>query len=279
MDYKEVVFTLNPSGDFYQDLLINSLAEAGFDTFEETGSGFKAFIPASQFKETVLIDVISDYQDKLSVSFEINHIPHKNWNELWESSFEPITIGKECYVRASFHPSKPEYPYEIIINPKMAFGTGHHQTTAMMMEFMLEENLEGKLVRDMGSGTGILAFLAEKLGAATVTAIDNDPVCVESIEENAGLNNCHRISSIEGSKEAIPHLFFDIVFANINRNVLIDHLAAYSKVMKAGAELFLSGFYETDLPVLSAEAEKNNFKFQSSKISDNWTAAKFLKEK
>src|SRR5690606_11993269 len=127
MDYKEVVFTLTSAEDFYQDLLINSLAEAGFDTFEETESGFKAYIPADNFVESALKSVISSYQENLSVSYVIRDVPHKNWNEVWESSFEPIIVNGKCYVRADFHEPRPDFPYEITINPKMAFGTGHHQ--------------------------------------------------------------------------------------------------------------------------------------------------------
>lgn len=277
MDYKEVVFTLTSTEDFYQDLLINSLAEAGFDTFEETGSGFNAYIPAASFDETSLQSIISSYQNNLSVSYTVHDIPHKNWNEVWESSFEPIIVSGKCYVRAAFHDPRPDLPYEIIINPKMAFGTGHHQTTALMMEFMLEENLKEKSVLDMGSGTGILAVLAEKLGAASLTAIDNDPVCYESILENAALNNARSVKALLGSKEIIPDQSFDIILANINRNVLLDHLSTYSKVLNSGGLLFISGFYEADFDILKAEADNNNLIFTAGRSFDNWMAAKFLK--
>lgn len=279
MDYKEVVFTLTSTEGFYQDLLINSLAEAGFDTFEETGSGFKAYIPAAAFDEQSLKSIILSYQDNLSASYVINDIPHKNWNEVWESSFEPIIVSGKCYVRAGFHEPRPDFPYEIIINPKMAFGTGHHQTTALMMEFMLEEDLKEKSVLDMGSGTGILAILAEKLGAASLTAIDNDPVCYDSILENAALNNVYSIKALLGSKEIIPDTRFDIIFANINRNILLDHLSSYSNALDPGGLLYLSGFYETDLDILKAQAENNKLDYTGSKMLNNWVAARFLKRK
>lgn len=277
MIYYEVDFTLTDNEDFHQDLLIGALAEAGFDTFEETESGFKAFVAEQNFNEGLLKKVVANFQTSFQITFQINHIQQQNWNEVWESNFSPITISDKCYVRATFHPIKPEFPFEIVIDPKMAFGTGHHQTTSMMMEYMLEEDFNNKSVLDMGCGTGILAILANQLQAKEIVAIDNDPLCLASTQENSQLNNAQHIQAFCGSKEIIPEKEFDIILANINRNILIDQLSAYAKVLKQNGLLFLSGFYEEDLSSIKQEAEKHQLEFNSNKKTDNWIAVKFIK--
>src|SRR5690606_3531787 len=158
-------------------------------------------------------------------------IPHQNWNELWESNFEPLLIADRCYVRATFHEARPEYEFEIVIDPKMAFGTGHHQTTSLMIKLMMEEELKGKNVLDMGCGTGILGIFAYMLGASQVTAIDYDELCYQSALENAALNNYPQMQVICGSKEAIPNDTYDLILANINRNILLDQLEHYKAVL------------------------------------------------
>jgi ribosomal protein L11 methyltransferase len=179
-------------------------------------------------------------------------------------------------VRATFHEAKPDFPYQIVIDPKMAFGTGHHETTSMMMDLMLDADLTGKKVLDMGCGTGILAILASKLDAENITAIDNDPICFESVIENATLNNIENIKAICGSKEVIPDELFDIILANINRNILLDQIARYSEVLKSGGEIYFSGFYETpDLDIIKGEAAKYGLKYISHKKAKEWVAAKF----
>ncbi|HWZ35929.1 MAG TPA: 50S ribosomal protein L11 methyltransferase, partial [Mucilaginibacter sp.] len=176
MNYYEVFFTTITTGDYQQDLLINALGEIGFDTFEETDLGFKAYIQETDFNGDQLDVAVAPYRDMFTFSYEVALIPQKNWNEVWESNFEPITIGDKVFVRATFHEARPEFKYEIVIDPKMAFGTGHHQTTAMMLQLMLENDFAGKKVLDMGCGTGILAIMAAKLGADEIMAIDYDPV-------------------------------------------------------------------------------------------------------
>jgi ribosomal protein L11 methyltransferase len=277
MDYYELIFTTHPTEDYQQDILINALGEIGFDTFEELDFGFNAYIPASQFDEHNLDDVLGRYREMFTFSYEISVIPQKNWNELWESNFEPITVGNKIFVRATFHKYRPEYPYEIIIDPKMAFGTGHHQTTAMMLELMLEGDFAGKRVLDMGCGTGILAIMATKLGSAEVVAIDNDPVCFESTLENAKLNNAENICAICGSKETIPNEKFDIILANINRNILVDQVERYSKILKLKGEIYLSGFFEKDLELITAECRKHHLKYKNYIKNKDWVAVKFIK--
>jgi ribosomal protein L11 methyltransferase len=181
-------------------------------------------------------------------------------------------------VRATFHEPRPEFKYEIVIDPKMAFGTGHHQTTAMVLEHMLENDFAGKKVLDMGCGTGILAIMASKLGAANIVAIDYDPVCYESTIENSQLNNITNITALCGSKEAIPAEQYDAILANINRNILIDQMSRYAEALKPGGEIYFSGFYESpDLDIIKDEAGKYGMKYITHKKDKEWVAAKFVK--
>jgi len=276
MNYYELHFTTAPTEDYQQDLLINELAEIGFDTFEEVEQGFKAYIPTSDFNKQLLEEHLVQYQQLFSFTYKVNLIPQKNWNEVWESNFEPIQIRDKIWVRATFHQPRAEFPFEIVIDPKMAFGTGHHETTSMMMDMMLDADFTNKKVLDMGCGTGILAILASKLGAGDITAIDYDPVCYESTIENAALNRIHTITAICGSKEVMPDDQFDIILANINRNILLDQISRYSEVLKPGGEVYFSGFYENpDLDIIKQEAEKFNLKYISHKKTKEWVAARF----
>jgi len=278
MNYYELLFTVITTEDYQQDLLINTLGDIGFDTFEELEFGFKAYIPADDFDEEKLNEALGVYQDMFTFSYEISLIPQKNWNEVWESNFEPIAIADKIFVRATFHAPRPEFAYEIVIDPKMAFGTGHHQTTSMMLQLMLENDFAGKKILDMGCGTGILAIMAAKLGAAEVTAIDYDPVCYDSTIENAELNHITNIKAICGSKEVIPDEQYDIILANINRNILLDQLQRYSEVLKHDGEIYLSGFYEApDLDIIMDEARKYGIKYIIHKKNKDWVAAKFIK--
>jgi len=279
MDYYELLFTTDPTEDYQEDLLIDELAGIGFDTFEEMESGFKAYIPAIDFNQQELDKHLDTYRAMFSFSYEINLILQKNWNEVWESNFEPIQVRDKIYVRATFHQPKPEFPWEIVIDPKMAFGTGHHETTSMMMDLMLDAVFEGKDVLDMGCGTGILAILASKLGAKDIIAIDYDPVCYDSTIENSALNHISNIKAICGSKEVIPDVQFDTILANINRNILLDQIERYSEVLKSGGEIYFSGFYESpDLDIIKQEAAKYGLTYSSHKRTKDWVAARFRKQ-
>ncbi len=277
MNYIELLFTTIFQEEYQQDLLINELAEAGCDTFEEMDFGFKAYLPATSFNKEKLDDRLEPFHQLLTFSYEVNLIPQKNWNEVWESNFQPIQIKDQVWVRATFHEPRPDFPFEIMIDPKMAFGTGHHQTTAMMLDFMLDTVFTGKKTLDMGCGTGILAILAAKKGATDITAIDYDPVCCESTTENAALNRIKNIRVLCGSKEIIPNEQFDVILANINRNILLDQLETYSQRLKADGLLFLSGFYEPDLEILKTAAANVQLKYLQHKKSSDWVAAKFIR--
>ncbi|HTK18571.1 MAG TPA: 50S ribosomal protein L11 methyltransferase [Mucilaginibacter sp.] len=279
MDYYELLFTTHTTEDYQQDLLIDTLAGIGFDTFEEVDGGFKAYIPEGDFDKDALEENLAPYREMFSFSYEMNVIQQKNWNEVWESNFEPIQIRDKVYVRATFHQPKPEFQLEIVIDPKMAFGTGHHETTSMMMDLMLDADFTEKNVLDMGCGTGILAILASKLGAENITAIDYDPVCYDSTIENSVLNHIANIKALCGSKEVIPDAQFDIILANINRNILLDQIERYSEVLNNKGEIYFSGFYESpDLDIIKEEAARYGMTYISHKKTKDWVAAKFNKQ-
>jgi ribosomal protein L11 methyltransferase len=277
LNYYEFVFKIEQGEEVYRDLLIHSLGEAGFDTFEETESGFNAYISESLAEELQEEQLFAPFRDTVSFSYQKNFIPRKNWNEVWESNFEPLTIGNQCYVRATFHEPRPEFPIEIVIDPKMSFGTGHHQTTSMVMEFILTIDFAGKSVLDMGCGTAILAILAAKRGANDVTAIDYDEVCFESTLENTALNDVSFIRALCGSKEVIPDTKYDVVLANINRNILLDQIESYANVLNTGGILILSGFYDEDCEVLIEKAAAFGINFSEKHLSDNWASLKLVK--
>ena len=277
MNYYELLFTTITTEDYQQDLLISALGDIGFDTFEELDLGFKAYIPVDNFNQELLDNTLEIYRESFTFSYDITLIPQKNWNEVWESNFEPIQIGDQVFVRATFHEGNTDIPHEIIIDPKMAFGTGHHQTTAMIMSLMLENDFVDNKVLDMGCGTGILAILAAKLGAKDITAIDYDDICYDSTIENSALNNISNIKALCGSKEAIPNEQYDIILANINRNILLDQMERYAEVLKPGGEIYFSGFYEDpDLEIITDEARKYNLKYITHKNDKEWVAAKFI---
>lgn len=278
MNYYEISFTVEDEEGYRRDLLINALGEVGFDTFEETENGFNAYIPVDIFNEELLIATLNPFFEQFPFSHKATFIEQKNWNEVWESNFEPIVIGDEIFVRATFHEPRPDVGYEIVIDPKMAFGTGHHQTTSMILQLMLDDDFAGKKVLDMGCGTGILAIMAAKLNAGDITAIDYDPVCYESTIENSQLNGIANIKALCGSKEAVPAEQFDIILANINRNILLDQMDKYAEVLKAGGTIFFSGFYETpDLDIITQAANQMGLTYISHKKDKEWVAAKFIK--
>lgn len=270
------------SGESWQiDLLIESMGELGYDTFEEFDGGFNAYIAAEQFEEESLKSILYQAESGLIVEYEVKEIKQENWNAVWESNFNPISIADACYVRATFHEPNPNFKYEIIIDPKMSFGTGHHQTTSMMMEYVLETDNQNKEVLDMGCGTGILAILSVKKGAKSVLAVDYDPVCIDSVEENKILNQVQdKIESRLGSIEVVEveGEKFDIIYANINRNILLNQITHYFKVLRNNSFLYISGFFvENDLNFLIEECEKIGFKYKNSKNNEAWAAACFEK--
>jgi len=278
MDYLKVSFAFGEIEEYQKDLLIADLADIDFETFEDTTKGFDAFVQKSLFEDAKLQVVLADHQ-ALNAKYQVEEVVSENWNKEWESNFSPLIISEDCYVRATFHERQPQYQYEIVIDPKMSFGTGHHQTTTMMMQYILETDFTGTSVLDMGAGTAILGILAAKRGAKDVVAIDYDEVCYESAIENAKLNNIDNLVSLHGSKEAIPQQTFDIILANINRNILLDQIETYVSVLKKDGLIFFSGFYETpDLDIIKSHCEQFGLSYQNHKKIDNWVSAKFKKK-
>lgn len=280
MQYVKAIFKFENIEDFQQDLLISDLADLGFDTFEDSENGFIAFIVKDNFSEQALKDLLAHYTDDFVTNYTLEDVADENWNAEWEKNFNPLIIDDVCYVRATFHEPQPSYPYEIVIDPKMSFGTGHHQTTSMMMQYILAADLKDKTVLDMGCGTAILAILAAKLGAKNLVAIDYDSVCYESAIENAALNNISNLKALCGSKEVIPNEEYDVIFANINRNILLDQIHRYAEVLKSGGKIFFSGFYlDPDLGMITAECAKYGIQYLDHKQNGDWVAAQFEKNK
>lgn len=276
MEYLQASFTFKTIEEYQKDIFIDDLAQIGFDSFEDTFEGMNAFVIKEQFN-SVEFDSLVKIQD-FDFSYELIEVEPQNWNKAWESNFKPLVINDKCYVRATFHQTQPQYEYEIVIDPKMAFGTGHHQTTTLMMQYILEEEFDEESILDMGAGTAILGILVAKKGAKTITAIDYDEICYESALENAKLNAIDNLTSIHGGKEVIPDEKFEVIFANINRNILLDQMDRYAEVLTDGGRIFFSGFYEVpDLSIIQEAAERHRLKYVNHKVLGGWTAAKFVK--
>ncbi len=274
MNYIEYIFNIKPVQPA-SEILIAQLGEVGFESFVETENGVEAYIQKSEWNENVLQNIQILSSSEFEISYTSSEIEQINWNEAWEKNFDPIEVDSRCAVRAPFHPKK-NVQYEIIIEPKMSFGTGHHETTFMMLQFILDADFKEKTVLDMGCGTSVLAILASMRGAKTVEGIDNDDWCVENSIENIERNNCTNIDVYLGDANSINSKKYDVVIANINRNILLDDMEAYRQTMSKGGELYLSGFYKEDLPIIKDCCEKLDYKFVENKTKNNWVAAKFI---
>ena len=278
MQYIQVTFSFITIQEYQQDVLISELADIGYNTFEDTDNGFSAFIDYASYSQQFLTDALIQFEDEFEYNYTVTEIAAENWNEEWEKNFDPLIIDDTCYVRATFHPTQPQYKYEIVIDPKMAFGTGHHQTTTMMMQYILETDVTDCNILDMGCGTGILAILAAKKGAKELVAIDNDEVCYLSTLENSALNQITNIKAICGGKEVIPADQYDIILANINRNILLDQIPVYAEVLKSGGSIFFSGFYESpDLGMIKEACAALQINYRDHKKIGDWVAAQFVK--
>lgn len=270
MDYIELKVTCRED---FREILQAELGEAGFSSFSDTDKGFDAWAEPTDFERAVFDDVIDRYHREASLKYELGKVARQNWNKEWESNYEPIYVNDRCVVRATFHAPMPEYAHEIIITPKMSFGTGHHQTTRLMLRHQLNVGHQDKTVLDVGCGTGILAIMAAKLGAATVKACDIDEWAVENSRENFELNNCTNIEVRQGTlQEAAFGGVYDIVLANINKNVLLDEMSTYVSCLKPDGLLFLSGFYEADIDDLLEEAAKYGLSRQAQDSEKSWAA-------
>ncbi len=257
----------------YREILIAELAEVGFDSFLETEEGIAAYITQNLFDRKSYQKVIDKYNQAANIQVQEGLMPKINWNEEWEKHYDPIAIGEEVYVRASFHDPKPTAKYEIVINPKMSFGTGHHATTFLMLSHQLEVDHKDKRVLDIGSGTGILAIMAHLLGAAQVEAFDIDEWCVQNGNENFELNGMSSVRMGMGTvREVDSEGEYDIVLANINKNVLLDEMEEYSFLVKNQGYLLLSGFYEHDISDIKKSAAAAGFLLLNQRAKDSWAA-------
>ncbi len=275
MEYTELNF-FPTEGSHTADLLINKLAEIGFESFVDNDNGsISAYIASNEFSDDIEAELKSDEYKSFLKSYTVNTIPDQNWNAVWESSYDKVSIGNRCVVRAPFHEKPEGVIYDIVIMPKMSFGTAHHETTHLMLEFMLDTDVTRKSLLDMGSGTAVLAILARMKGAEPVVAIDNDEWAYNNAIENVAGNNFTDIKVMLGDSTLLEGMQFEVIFANINRNILLNDMHLYRKCMLPGAKLFLSGFYTEDLPILEEKATSLGLSLLSSRVLNNWTAACF----
>ena len=273
--YLEFDFKVTPP-EPGSDVLMAQLGAVGFESFMPTDDGVLAYIQKSDWHEELLHAVEILDASFCSITHTHKEIPPTNWNEDWEKNFSPITVGDQCMVRAPFHEAS-EVRYDIVIEPKMSFGTGHHQTTHMMLEYILAHDFEGQNVLDMGAGTAVLAILAMRKGAEKATAIDIDPWCVENATENAQRNGVSTIEVQLGGAEILPKTpVFHSVIANINRNILLEDMASYVDCLLPQGLLFLSGFYKEDLPAIIACCSDLGVTYVDHRERDRWVAAKFV---
>ena len=273
MNYIEYDFTVSPT-EMGAEILMAELAEVGFDSFEDTPTGIKAYIPKDSWNEHILQDIYLLSNPEFTISYQITEIEQVNWNEEWEKNFSPIVVEDLCTVRANFHPV-PNTRYDIVITPKMSFGTGHHETTYMMLQQLLPLSLEGTKVLDMGCGTGILAIMAALRGAHDITAIDIDPWCVENATENVQQNDCSFITIKEGDVSLIAGEQYNLILANINRNILLSDIPAYTQALLPLGLLLVSGFYVEDLPAIKEKCQKIGLTYLSHIERNRWVSAKF----
>lgn len=285
-DYYKVTFTVTPADTDACDLLADTLAEAGFESFEpaDDGSSMVAYVPASTYSEEAVARAISAQPIPVEISYAAEFVEGRDWNSEWEKNyFKPIVVAGLVAVHSSFHTDVPQARYDIVIDPRMAFGTGHHATTTLMMKSLLaNENIRGAKVIDMGTGTGILAILADMLGAADVQAIEIDPYAAENARDNVALNlpDSH-VNVITGDASALDALpgFADIFLANINRNIIIGDISRYAAAMKPGATITVSGFYVEDRPVVERGASGAGLTLRNVADMDNWSSMTFEKTK
>ena len=274
--YIEYNFSVSPK-EPATEILIAELGNVGFESFVETENGVTAYIQEQDWNATILEDIFILNSDEFTIEYQKNEVEQTNWNAEWEKNFQPIQVDDLVSVRAPFH-ENPNLKYDIVIEPKMSFGTGHHETTHMMIQHLLQLDLENKKVLDMGCGTGILAIFAEMKGAKPIDAIDIDNWCYENSLENVERNNCKDISVFEGDSSLLINKKYDVIIANINRNILLMDMNIYTKCLNEKGILLLSGFYQEDIPTIDTEVSKFDLKFETIIERNNWVALKYNKD-
>lgn len=280
-DYTKVSFTITPAEEAASDVLAAMLAEVGFESFVPEEHGMTAYVPQGMYDEAAVATVVEGFPlDGFTIEYTSEFIEGEDWNAEWERNyFQPIVLDDRCVIHSTFHTDVPKAKYDILIDPKMAFGTGYHQTTCHMLRAILGEEMSGESLLDMGCGTALLAILARKHGAGRVVAIDIDEFAYENAKENIVLNATPDIEVRLGGAEAIKDSdCFDYVIANINRNILLADMVHYARCMHSGSHLFISGFYVEDIEVLREEATCHGLKYISFAEDNNWAMARFVKE-
>ena len=272
-NYLEFNFKIEPLQPA-SEILVAELGYLGFESFVEEEDGITAYIPAEEYEDDLLAGVHILQSEDFEITYSKVEIEQVNWNEEWEKNFSPIMVDDVCSVRAPFHP-EPDVEYDIVIEPKMSFGTGHHGTTHMMIQHILKNDWNDKAVLDMGCGTGVLAILASLKGAKFVDAIDIDNWCYQNTLENVGRNDCDNINVEEGGAELLQDRKYDMILANINRNILLRDLPIYVECLNKGGDLFLSGFYEEDIPIIKEACIKLGLTYIEYFERSNWVALKF----
>lgn len=282
MLYIEVTFTLTPWSETAQDILTALAGDIGFESFVEEDNLLKAYIQQKFYDEEAINGIIADFPlPDITIAYTAQEQEDKDWNEEWEKNFfQPIVIGNRCVIHSTFHKDIPQMEYDILINPQMSFGTGHHETTNLIVSRLLETELEGKSVLDMGCGTSILAILAAKRGASPITAIDIDDWCVSNSADNIRLNNIDCINVRLGDADVLRNErpSFDLIIANINRNILTTDMDAYALCMNPGSRIFLSGFYVDDIPVIQQSLMANGLSFVEHHENNRWAMVVAEKE-
>ncbi|PHR70044.1 MAG: 50S ribosomal protein L11 methyltransferase [Lutibacter sp.] len=268
-------FTITPK-DPATEILIAELGYKGFESFVENEDGVTAYIQKKDWNSTLLNDIFILTSEEFQISYKIEEIAQTNWNKEWEKNFSPIQVDGLVSIRAPFH-ENPNLKYDIVIEPKMSFGTGHHETTHLMVQHLLKLDLQNKKVLDMGCGTGILAIFAEMKGAKPLDAIDIDTWCYENSLENVERNNCKHISVYEGDASLLINKKYDVIIANINRNILLNDIKTYINCLNDNGVLLLSGFYQEDIPIIDTEVSKYDLKTAIILEKNNWVAVKYVK--
>ena len=276
MNYIKVSFQLAPILPA-REILYVELGDLPFESFEETAYGLDAYIQAPDFKPEMIEGLIIEGLPDQSVKIAVEEIEQQNWNAVWESNFEPIVVNDKCVIRAPFHEA-PTVPFDIIISPQMSFGTGHHETTFLISNELFELPLNNKSVLDMGCGTGVLAIIAHKLGANPVEAIDIEEWAYENTLDNNKLNKVEGMTVLHGDAALLEGKKFEVILANINRNILLNDMATYAACLTEGGLILFSGFYETDVPSIREAAEENGLVFVKKEVKNNWTMAQFKKQ-
>lgn len=276
MEYIKLNCHIQPDTEINREILVAELGNIGYESFTETDELVEAYIPAPDFSDNLLQDLFPIDFSGFHFIWTAENIPDQNWNEVWEKNyFQPLIIAERCLIRAPFHTDCPKAEYEIVIEPGMAFGTGNHETTSLMISEILKQELNGKIVLDMGCGTGILSILASMRGADKITGIDIDSWATNSTIENAIYNNISNLNVIQGGAATIPDAKFDFIYANIQRNILLNDMPHYCKVLKLGGELIVSGFYSDDLEPIKVRAAELGLLFKRFTENEDWVAAVF----